>query len=357
MLEIAAYRAGEDVPEAELHLASCARCRALLATLPELQPPAPSQPGPQLPRLQPRPVQLSPRELKTGQLWTATLEGQPDWREIVVVLAPQPAVDSQEMVLIAPVDTAFDDATSTDLIVNDSPLGYRHLVSMGMQGTVLRDQLDRYLGRLDMPEREALVDIYRTLLGHSDRTTEAPSGLPLVGPDDPRASARATRMDELRSLFAPADRLLGQEPEHDRSELITLGGILTGVITSSEWDRPSLLTAAGVDGAVFDRMLNDQLDLTDQTDVPEVQRVLNVFKLDDWRTPVRGSLHRSRGGSREATGAEPAIAARSFAGVSDAEREDDLMHDQTAIDESEHARAHAIESYLQALGKQIDDAE
>jgi len=53
----------------------------------------------------------------------------------------------------------------------------------------------------------------------------------------------------------------------------------------------------------------------------------------------------------------PAIAARSFAGVSDAEREDDLMHDQTAIDESEHARAHAIESYLQALGKQIDDAE
>jgi hypothetical protein len=85
--------------------------------------------------------------------------------------------------------------------------------------------------------------------------------------------------------------------------------------------------------------------------------VLNVFKLDDWRTPVRGSLHRSRGGSREATGAEPAIAARSFAGVSDAEREDDLMHDQTAIDESEHARAHAIESYLQALGKQIDDAE
>jgi hypothetical protein len=290
-------------------------------------------------------------------LWTAALEDAPGWRELVVVLAPQPSVGGREMVLIAPVDTAFDDATSTDVIIDESPLGYRHLVSVGMQGIVLREQLERCLGRLDTAEREAIVDIYRALLGDSERTTQAPTGLPLAGPDDPRAPARAARADALRSLFAPADRLLGQEPEDDEPEMITLGGILSGVIAGDEWDRSSLLTAAAVDGAVFDRMIGDRLDLTDQSDVPDVQRVLTVIRLDDWRDPVRASLQRSRGGMRRATGAEPAIAARSFAGVSDAERERDLMRNQTSIDASPRARERAAESYLQALEKQIDDAE
>lgn len=355
MLEIAAHHVGEDLPGAEEHLAACARCRALLASLPDLQQPAPQR-GQELPRVRPRPLEVPPEELKTGQVWAAALEGRPDWREIVVVLAPQPAVDDQELVLIAPVDTEFDDATSSDLIVDDSPLGYRHVVSVGMQGVVLRAQLDRYLGRLEMPEREGIVDIYRALMNQAEVMMRAPTGAPLAGPEDPRCSARAARSDELRSLFAMADRLLGQEPEDDQPELITLGGILAGVISGEEWDRTSLLKAAWIDGAILDRMLDDQLDLTDQSDVREVQRVVNVIHLDDWRAPVRASLQRSRGGARRTTGAEPAIAARSFAGVSDAERERDLMRDQTAIDESGRAREHAIEGYLQALEKEIDDA-
>jgi hypothetical protein len=289
MLEIAAHHAGENLPGAEDHLAACARCRALLASLPDIPQAAP-QPRQELPRVRSRPREIPPEELKTGQLWTATLEGRPEWREIVVVLAPQPAADDQELVLVAPVDTAFDDATSSDLIVDDSPLGYRHVVSVGMQGVVLRAQLDRYLGRLEMPEREAIVDIYRALMTQAEVTTRALTGAPLAGPEDPRSSARAARSDELRSLFAMADRLLGHEPEDDQPQAITLGGILAGVVSGEEWDRTSLLTAAHVDGAIFDRMLADQLDLTDQSDVGEVQRVLNVIHLDDWRGPVRASL-------------------------------------------------------------------
>jgi hypothetical protein len=49
----------------------------------------------------------------------------------------------------------------------------------------LREQLDRYLGRLDMAEREAIVDIYRGLLGHDERTPQAPR--------DCRWRARTTR--------------------------------------------------------------------------------------------------------------------------------------------------------------------
>jgi hypothetical protein len=211
MLEIAAHHAGEDLPGAAEHLASCARCRALLASLPDLQQPAPQR-GQELPRVRPRPSELTPEDLKTGQLWTAALEGRPDWREIVVVLAPQPAVDDQELVLIAPVDTEFDDATSSDLIVDDSPLGYRHVVSVGMQGVVLRAQLDRFLGRLEMPEREAIVDIYRALMNQTEVTTRAPTGAPLAGPEDPRASARAARSDELRSLFAMRIDCSGRSP-------------------------------------------------------------------------------------------------------------------------------------------------
>ena len=356
MLEIVAYRDGEPVAGAEEHLATCVRCRALLTDLPAVQLSEPLRDGHELPRLQPRAAQPPPEELKTGQVWSATVENQPGRREIVVVLANQPPVDDNDMVLVAPVDDAFEDATDADLIVGDSPLGYRHVVNVGMQGTVMSAQLEGYLGRLEMPEREALVDIYRALFAASERTTAAATGAPLAGPDDPRGPNRAERLDALRALFAPADRLLGQELEDEDPEERSLGRILAEAISGDEWDRPSLLTAAAVDGAAFGRMLEDQLDLTDQNDVPDVQRVLNVIRLDDWRDPVRASLQRSRGGERVATGAEPAIAARSFAGISDEERERDLMGDQSSIDDSEPARQRAIGNYLQSLEKQIDDA-
>jgi hypothetical protein len=354
MLELAAYRAGVGMPQAEEHLAACARCRAILASLPDVEEPASIEPQRVLPRLRERPVQLPPAELKTGQLWTASVDGHPGWHEVVAVLAPQTRVGEKELVLIAPVHLALDEAADTDLIVYDSPLGYPHLVSVWAQGTLLREQLCQYLGRLAMPEREALVDIYRGLFGQADRTTEAPTGGPLAGPEDPRVSARALRVEELRPLFAPADRLLGEEPD-DEPDVVTFGRILAGVVTSDEWDRQTLLVAAGVDGASLDRLLNDQLDLTDQTDLSDVRRVLNVIHMDDWRGPIRASLEQSRGGERRATDAEPAIAARSFAGVSDAERERDLMGDQTAIDDSPAARIRAVESYVQALEKQIYD--
>ena len=68
---------------------------------------------------------VPPDELKTGQLWTAALEDDAGWHKLVVVLAPHPSVAGQEMVLIAPVDTVFDDATSTDLIVELGPRRHR----------------------------------------------------------------------------------------------------------------------------------------------------------------------------------------------------------------------------------------
>lgn len=351
MLELVAYRAGEGGHDAEEHLADCARCRALLAGLPELEPPSEAGERDVIPRLAARELPERPAELRTGQIWTAVPENQPDVREVVVVLARQSAVDGQGLVLIAPVDTCLDNATSTDLIADGSPLGYRHLVSVGLQGTVLTDQLESYLGRLERRERQALADIYSKLFGAGEGTAAGATGLPLTGPEDPRASARVGRVEELRPLFAPADRLLGQEDEP-----LTFGAILAGVIESDEWDRPSVLTATGVGGASLDRMLEDRLDLTDRSDVADVRQLIKVIQLEDWRDPVFHSLRLSPGGLRVATGGEPAIAARSFAGVSDAERERDLMRDQTRIDESPGAREHAIESYLAALEKELDDA-
>lgn len=351
MLELAAYSAGEGDREAEEHVADCARCRALLVALPDLEPPPEPDESNVIPPLAARELPEQPAELSTGQIWTAVPEDQRDVRELVVVLARQPAVDDQELVLVAPVDTGIDDATSTDLIVDRSPLGYRHLVSVGLQGTVLTDQLERYLGRLERPERQALADIYTMLFTVGEGTTTGTTGPPLTGPEDPRASARMARADELRPLFAPADRLLGQEDEP-----LTFGAILAGVVESDEWDRPSVLTATGVSGASLDRMLGDRLDVTDRSDVADVRRLITVIQLEDWREPVSHSLRRSPGGLRVATGGEPAIAARSFAGVSDAERERDLMRDQTGIDQSPGARERAIESYLAALEKELDDA-
>jgi hypothetical protein len=351
VLELAAYRAGQGDQKAEEHLADCARCRALLASLPDMEPPPEPNESGVIPRLAAREIPKRPAELTTGQIWTAVPENQSDVREVVVVLARQAAVDNEELVLIAPVDTCLDNATSTDLIVDRSPLGYRHLVSVGLQGPMLTDQLERYLGRLERPERQALADIYSQLFGAGEGTSAGAIGLSLTGAEDPRASARAARAEELRPLFAPADRLLGQEDEP-----LTFGALLAGVIESAEWDRPSVLTATGVSGASLDRMLEDRLDLTDRSDVADVRRVINLVQLEDWRDPVSHSLRRSPGGLRVATGGEPAIAARSFAGVSDAERERDLMRDQTGVDKSPEARERATESYLAELEKELDDA-
>lgn len=356
MLELAAHRAGEgQVPGTEEHLANCPRCRALLTLLPELEEPTDAESRTML-SIAPRSTQEQPADVRTGQIWSATTEDDSEWREVVVVLARQPAVEGRELVLIAPVDTSLSDATSTDVIIDRSPLGYPHIVNVGLQGVILRDQLVRYLGRLERPEREALADVYRGLFAESEPTTRARIGPPLVGSEDPRASARAARIDELRPLFAVADRLLGSEQSD--AEVVTLGTILTETMNSDEWDRHSLLSAAAVEGASLDRMLRNELDLTDQTDLGEVQRVINVIQLEDWRDPVRHSLILSPGGLRVATGGtEPAIAARSFAGVSGADRERDLMRDRTSVDQSVAARAQAIESYLRSLEKELDDAE
>ena len=53
---------------------------------------------------------VPPDELKTGQLWTAALEGDAGWHELVGGARSAPLRPGQDMVLIAPVDTAFDDA-------------------------------------------------------------------------------------------------------------------------------------------------------------------------------------------------------------------------------------------------------
>jgi hypothetical protein len=132
MLELVAYQAGED-PDcwAERHLAECARCRALLADTGQLAEPRTAQ-EPPLARLEPRVLPERPHDLLTGQVWSAQVEGDPDWREVVVVLSRQPSVDNHELVLVAPINLQLEDAASADVIVEDSPLGYQHLVSVGL---------------------------------------------------------------------------------------------------------------------------------------------------------------------------------------------------------------------------------
>jgi hypothetical protein len=363
VMELLALRETNEPQTVADHVATCLRCRARVRALslaavegiPDAPTPAVLLQG------QARASAHRPAELRTGQVWIAAPEPDTDVQEVVVVIGRAPAA---ELVIVAPTSTALEEAGETDLIVEDSPAGYPHLIEVWNHGVVWPTQLREYVGRFDRMVREDVVGVYRWLSGAGPAVTpKTPVGPAISSRSDERLVHRALRQDHMRPLWAAADRHLGAETQDEsatRGQATpgrTLGLALGELLQGPEWDEPSLLDASGASADALHRMRADRLELTDRSDVVEVGKVLRVVDFDDPLGLVRATLERSPGGLHRAPEHLGRLAARSRAEVSDQQRARDVYRNVGDVDESAEGRQAAVHAYLRDLETELDATE
>lgn len=374
LMELLDLRAGADDPDAREHLATCLRCRAVLEGLPtELAIPELPAATAAMPRRQPVDP---PERIRTGQLWRARLGAGEDWSWVVAVIGQAP--DAEDRVVVVPVVAEPELATERDLILDAEPHGYPGFLDLQNLGTLLRPQLVECLGVLGRAQAQALVALYRCVLGAGAEPEGLRTGPAVLAPDDPRLLLAEERGKELRALWRAADAQVTDIPaetqdEHasdgpddveavrDPANEVGVGDVLVLHLEGpdAEWSRAGLLERSGVDGAHFDRFARGRLDLTDKADVHDLASVLHALKVpwEEAEGAVIVSLRASAGGRREASGPGIPMAARSRPGASDEEITRDLYADQSEIDRSAEARSAEIAAYLADLRRALDELE
>lgn len=339
-----------ELTEAREHLEKCPRCRVLFARLPdvaadEIEITLPASVAPR-----PRPTAEEPDEVGAGQLWLATAPNVDDWRFPVAVIGrPRQRPGT---IIVAPVDEDLAEATDADLIVEDSPLGYRHLLNVWNFGFVLTEQLEEYMGSLDEQATEALRSLYRAVATGEGEGPET-VGTALGQEDDPRWRHRDERARWTRALFATTrtEEATDAAAAHEQGKVILFSRYLERAFESHAWDEATLLEEAQLPQPTLERFLHDRLDVVHQADVEPLARTLVVldYDLDEVKEPLWNSLAASGGGWLRASEGSQALAARSWANVGEEERFRDLYAGGEEVDVSEEGRARAIASYWAAL--------
>lgn len=380
LLELEELRLGLDSDlELERHVASCRRCGALLAALGDTpaSPPAeisiPRETPPVGARVRAPQPQL---RVRTGALWRAAAYAESDFAWVVAVIGRTP--DIPDALLVAPVCARPELATGTDLLLDANLLGYSGFLDMANLGSVLREQLLEPVAHLERDAAQAMVELYRHLLGGAPAPVGAAVGADTEDEADPRLLAQAERAEALQELWRPAHLLVTDADEEERSEpapavaprtpeakpaesVALLSTLLAKQLESAgaEWDRSTLLEESGADGAHLSGFLADRLQLTDKSDVDDLARILHVLSVP-WKQAepaVGGSLARSAGGERRAEGPQLRMAARSRAGADPKQTTKDLYADRSRVDESDPARARQITGYLNELRRALEELE
>lgn len=373
ILELLELPTGEPNSEAGRHLATCPRCQALLRCLP-------TDVLPSLTQLQPvsetttdvgtvRALPATSR-VGTGALWRAASSPESNVAWVVVIIGRSP--QSGDSLLVAPVASPVENATDRDLLLDRDLLGYSAFLDMTNLGSLRRSQLLEPIGELDPPFAEAMVALYRHLLVGAPAPENAPRGIPVLDEADPRLLEEAVRAEALRELWRPAHALVDKTGELNEEAApgtanprgateLTLSQMLLRYLEGpeAEWDRTSLLEIAHADGGRLGGFLTDRLDLTDNSDVPDLARVLRVLGVSwtDAQPAVRASLQKSAGGARQTEGPSVRMAARSLPGTDADQTTRDLYADRSSVDTSEEARVRAIRSYLAELQREFEELE
>jgi predicted anti-sigma-YlaC factor YlaD len=204
----------DDRPSAATrpHLAECASCRALVdqlaATTSER---ADAQVVLRLIAQRQRrdtlTANMTPHEVKAGQIWWLTTETL-DQRLPVLIVAVVQEDDSEPLIDVAPLWTDEDNATPADLLLNesDSTIGVRWRVAFRRQTLVARASLDTLVGRLTASGQALLNE---ALAGHISAERSGPE---LESDRDPRLAADAW-MDRVLATAA-----VGMDGEDDTDE-------------------------------------------------------------------------------------------------------------------------------------------
>ena len=355
------------------HLDQCPRCRGLAAHPPSdfaetarslLAAAASAGPGERAVAQQAAPD--PPDDVRTGQLWAVPVSEQ--WNEIVAVLGPKP--DTPELLMVAPVWSETDVAAEGDIIIDESPLGYAHLVCVWNSGLIERNQLGEYCGRLGRDVRESLVAAFKSL------TTEgsvAGSGVPpVLSAGDPRLSWRAWFQDRTRTLYRRVDRALDEQPEREAApaaaaaaaaapapapvasrtvtRTLTFGQYLGEVLDGPDWDVGTLAEKADIGRNEINCFLRDRLDVEFRRDAEAVGRILHLVAASDAEDIAQGPLAITASlcsrGLITAEGLTAPRAASSFASLDEEARIEDLHRDEMSLDDSAEAVEQAAQLYV-----------
>lgn len=349
LMELLDIRADAADAAARAHLAACKRCQALLNELPVTSPGPLAAGASSMYSTDPRVASPAP-EVKTGHLWRAQAAADADWSWVVAIIGRSPHIAGG--VVVAPVFGGWSLATEDDLVLPESIVGYPAFVDLGNVGTLFEWQLTVPTGRLDPRLADALVGLYRALLGAGSRP-EASTGAPVVGADDERLLASEERGQALRALWRAVDEQV------DEPEVVDLPALLRSRIEGeqADWERTSLLEATGIDVSHYSGFTEGRLDLTDKRDLGDLALVLHELEVPwaDARPVVEVTLRSSAGGQRFSAGLDLPLAARSRPGMSEDEIADELYGDVTGVDTSVPARQLEIEAYLAELRQALDD--
>lgn len=371
--------ADEGDQELARHVAGCPRCRALLTAIGDPAAPAELKPAPGAPHAGPaagaKRAAAEAVGLRAGALWRAAPHADADFAWVVALIGRSP--DVLDALLVAPVSPSPGLATSTDLLLDAPVLGYPAFLDMTNLGSVLRDQLLEPVAQLEREQAQAMLDLYRHLLGAAPAPAGAAVGAPAEDEADPRLLEQAARAEALQELWRPAHLLVQDEEagaqlaDAPRADLAwtesTVGStaLLSALLAEhlqgaeAEWDRATLLETSGADGAHLDGFLADRLQLTDKGDVGDLAQVLHVLRVP-WEQAERaaqGSLARSAGGERRAVSPPARMAARSRAGADPRQTAKDLYADQSQVDKSDAARAREISAYLAELRRALEELD
>ncbi len=345
--------------EARAHLLECPRCHLLLSSLSAVEQDdafaAAGGAERSAPTAAARPTREATGPPRTGDIYLADAETG-HTREVVIVIGQAPQRD--DVFVVAPTSTDLDAAADLDLEIAESPLGYRHVVSVWAQGQVFADQLAEFVGRLGRADREHLVRLFDRTRASNGEEPLAAVGPPLQGADDPRRAHQALMLDRLKRLYAPVDRTLETLDAHRQLPAARQSvGELVEAHFGETWDTSSLVAVSRIARADLDRILRDELDLTDRTDVVSVAAVLRALEIpiEDAESPVRRTLELVPGGERVSAGGASRMAARSYADVDEATRSRDLYRDQSQIDSSPEARRRAMDRYWADLADELEE--
>lgn len=181
-------------------------------------------------------------------------------------------------------------------------------------------------------------------------------------PDDCEARFESS-LAALNSSISELRAVLGEQPAHamspeknearamTRTRVVLFGAYLQRALEGAAWDEVSLAEKADVSSSQLDKFLKDRFDLTHRRDAEMVASVIKTISTDPEevvRGPLFQSLRLCPGGIVEATDAaeQTFIAASSFAGVEEEQRDEEIQRDFVEVDESPGARSHAVDLYL-----------
>lgn len=360
MIELLDVKQGGQAPaDIQRHLLGCSRCQALLAQIPEdqVEPPEPNE----LPAPRKREAALAPDRLTSGQLWAVHVDH--DWREVVALLGQSP--ESDKHLLVAPVAADTWQATERDLLLDRDLLGYDCFADVGNAGMLHRAVLTEYRGALAPPSVDALLGLYRHMMGAQAQAPQANTGVPVVDAEDPRLLAANQRAERFQALWRDVLATVDQEEQEASGEVAgeeevapaTLGGYLAEQLAGAQWDRAALLEESQADPNQFERFLHDDLDLTHRAGTTDLARVLVLLHPEpqELEPEVTATLRVSEGGEPYSSGTPSRMAARSQPGQSHEQITRDLYRGSAQVDRSEDARERQVKAYLKELWEAVDE--